>query len=361
MRGSGVLGARPLIIAGIVIVAIVVGIVLVATSEEPRSLPPEPAVDVGFNNNAVTQGVATAEQAAERLVQVGADIDRVQINWATLEPSPGVYDFRPYDEVYAADLAAGVKPLLIFAYAPAWAADDYCDANVSSCHLPPTPAHYGDAARTVAAITERYPEAAGIEIWNEPNIAYFWAPGADPVAYAALLEVTADAVKRVDPEMPVVGGSTSSTEVMGRPGYIDAVEFIDAIYAQGAAEAIDALSVHIYTYPGPPSVKAALEQVAEIRAIQREHEDDAPIWVTETGASTTGPEAVSESEQRRFLEALVDRLGRAGGVEMVLLHTLFRRSTDLHDPEVGYGIVDPGGEPLPIFCRLAELWRGSGC
>ena len=36
-------------------------------------------------------------------------------------------------------------------------------------------------------VAQRYPEAAAIEIWNEPNVHWFWRPRPDPARYTELL------------------------------------------------------------------------------------------------------------------------------------------------------------------------------
>lgn len=342
-------------------IAITLLVVLVGSGCGAPDRPTDPSYEVGFNNNAVMQGVAPLSEVTARLKQVGADVDRVQISWATLEPEPGRFDFGPIDRIYEADLTAGVEPLFIFAFAPPWAATDGpCDALVPTCHLPPTPDHYDDAARAAAALAERYPGARGIEIWNEPNTPYFWQPAADPDAYTELLKQVHAAVKEVAPQMPVAGASTSASPA-GRAGYIEDQDFIAAIYERGAAESMDALSVHVYDEPGVPSTGPALAALDQIEATRERFGADEPIWITEAGSSTSGGVAVSVAEQRALLPELVDELGSRPEVEMVLLHTLLRKPTAPGDPETGFGIAEPGGSPLPVFCDLARDWGGLGC
>lgn len=317
--------------------------------------------EVGFSNNAVSQGVAPLEEVTSRLAQIGAEVDRIQISWAALEPEPGQFDFEGLDQVYEADLRAGIEPLFNLAFAPAWAAaEGPCDPSVASCHLPPAPEHYDDFAKTAAKVAGRYPQARAIEIWNEPNTAYFWQPGADPDGYAELLRRSHAAVKRVAPEMPVAGASTAASPG-GRPGYIEDQEFIARLYELGSAQSMDALSVHVYPSPAAPSTTGVMDDIAQIEETRGRFAVDDPIWVTETGGSTTGEPALTVAEQRRILPELANALGDRSAVEMVLLHTLFRKPTGPGSPETGFGIVEPAGEPLPVFCDLAERWGGPGC
>ena len=321
---------------------------------------PDPAdILVGFNNNAVTDRVATAGEAADLLADAGADVDRVQISWKRLEPQDGQYDFAVYDAIYAADIARGVRPLFIFAFAPDWASTGVCDGIASGCHAPPARAHYDDAAETVAEIARRYPEAAGIEIWNEPNTPYFWRPAPDPAAYAELLDVSMDAVRAVDPGMPVAGGSMASGAA-GSVGKISAPHFLQAMYQSPTGAAPDAISVHVYPDPTAESAVAWVERLSGIRDAFGSSET--PIWITETGVSTTGPGAMSEDGQASMLAGLDAGLRSVPGVEMLLFHTLVEPPRGSSSPETGFGVVGAGLRRKPAYCSLASAWgRPDAC
>ena len=317
------------------------------------------AVVFGFNNNAVTEGVASASQSAGLLARMGADVDRVQINWAMLEPARGEYDFAVYDQIYEADLAEGVKPLFIFAFAPGWAAGNApCDTTTLGCHVPPDPEHYEDAARTAAEIARRYPRAAGIEIWNEPNTSHFWAPQPDPDAYAKLLAYAYRAIKEVAPNLPVAGAATASGSGSGS---VPDSDFIRALLAKGGGAAMDALSVHAYPVPGDATGYLTAEGVDKLRAIETAGGSTDPIWVTETGISTTGTEAVSDTDQAATLVRLTQALSGVDGVEMVLVHTLVRQPSALGDAEGGFGVIRSDLSPTPASCALSVEWQGESC
>jgi hypothetical protein len=321
--------------------------------------PPEPGgVAVGFNNNSVTDGVATPAEAASLLSAVGADIDRVQINWSDIEPAPGQYRFSTFDAIYQADLAQGIRPVFIFAYAPLWASGTACMTTVG-CHAPPTPDHYGDAAEAAAAIAARYPKAAGIEIWNEPNTPYYWQPSPDPAAYTALLAACHDAIKAVEPNMPVAGGVTASG-VGGSPGKIRATWFLSEMYNDGAKGFMDAISMHAYPDPDAASTVAAVNAV---KAVRDQYGDSSiPIWVTEIGATTTGSSSVSEDRQAALLSGADEALRATPDVEMVLFHTLIEPNRGATNSETGYGIVTDDLRKKPAYCALGSDWsRPQAC
>jgi hypothetical protein len=329
-----------------------------------------PRGQTGFNNNSVAHRVATPDQAAATIAHAGATIDRVQMQWSSLEPSPGERHFAIYDSIYHADLAHGVKPLFILASAPLWATDAPCAAAPNPCLAAPAPAHYGDMARTAAAIARRYPRAAGIEIWNEPNAPFFWAPTPNPYAYAKLLKRSYKAIKRANPKMLVAGGATSSgAPSTPPPGQLLATDFVAALQASRGFKHMDALSLHAYAEQGDASGESAVAHVRSVRAILRKKNRRKPIWITETGVTTSGPAAVSEEAQALTLSSLARRLPEISRVKMVLVHTLVEPPGDPASAEKGFGVMRSGPvligqpelQPKPAYCALSEAWGGVGC
>lgn len=342
-------------IGGLVAGAVLAGLLL----GSPRGEPDHPT-RFGFNNNAVVEGDADPRQAAELIAAGGGEIDRVQVDWSRLEPQPGQFEFATYDAIYEADIAAGIQPLFIFGYAPAWAAATPCEPP-ATCHSAPSAEHVDDAARAAARLAARYPRAAAIEIWNEPNTPYFWAPAADPGAYAELLRQSYEAIKASAPSTTVLGGSMSSSPASA-PG-LTAAEFLRGIYESGGGEAMDAISVHSYPQSQDSTGASALPTVDSVRAVRDEYgEGDTPLWITETGYTTIGPEAMSEELQGPSLVAVGDELAGAPDVEAVLIHTLVDPDRGPLNPETGFGVLDGSLTPKPAYCDLSEAWgEGAGC
>jgi hypothetical protein len=359
-------GARARRVALGVTVALAPLVVIAAAVLGPSS-EARPQVPFGFSNNAVLERVATPEAAASAISAAGGEVDRVQVDWASLEPTPGARSFEPYDAIYEADVRHGVRPLFILAFAPQWATDVACAQGPNPCHAAPAPEHFVDMARTAAALAARYPHAAGIEIWNEPNAPYFWAPTPDPRAYSKLLKKCSRAIDRVAPRMPVAGGSTSSSPGFV-PGHIAAPEFVRGMKRSRALKHIDALSLHAYPDQADVTGESAVAHVESVRAALGRRRK--PIWITETGVTTTGPQAVSEETQALSLLRLSERLPEVARVKMVLMHTLVEPPRGTDDRETGFGIVrratlpvvQPDLLPKPAYCALREAWGGEqGC
>ena len=102
----------------------------------------------------------------------------VGISWRDLQPNqgsdPSTWNWGPSDRHDRAMLAVGVPPVFTFINAPGWALAGGGGGDFN----PPASNHVGDYGAAAAQIALRYPQAAGIEIWLEPNDTIFW--GAEP-------------------------------------------------------------------------------------------------------------------------------------------------------------------------------------
>jgi len=155
------------------------------------------------------------------------------------------YAFTYVDQVIDAYLELGIEPFLELGFMPeAMASGDetvfWWRGNITP------PRSWEDWASLVRAtighLVDRYgaERVRGwpIEVWNEPNLKEFWA-GADETAYHRLYEVTANAVKEVDPGLQVGGPALS-------PGADDWLPRF-AEFVSRRSVPIDFVSKHAYT------------------------------------------------------------------------------------------------------------------
>jgi len=78
------------------------------------------------------------------------------------------------------------------------------------------------------------------QIWNEPNIGFFWhAP--HMAGYAALLRAAHDAIKRADPGAGVILGALSNSKQSL------SWRSLGELYHAGARDLFDAVTVHPYS------------------------------------------------------------------------------------------------------------------
>jgi hypothetical protein len=290
---------------------------------------------------------ASPLEIARLVADLGATSQRLVIDWSLAEPNPPgaghAYEFGAFDPMYDEDLQNGIRPLLVVLNAPRWA----WEAGASEgafVNNPPAPDKLSDWAAFVSAVARRYPEALGIEVWNEPNLATFWGGGGgdirpDPVRYIELLRSSYDAVKTVDPAMLVLGGALASNQSTSPEGNIPASEFARSMYEHDAAAYMDAISLH--PYPGAAGVSQMLSLIDEVRAAGDEIGAAQPVWLTEIGVSTTGAGAATEAQQAQQLVDLCRAAVSQPSVDAVYFHNLIELPRTAPGPEPGYGLVQP--------------------
>jgi polysaccharide biosynthesis protein PslG len=210
--------------------------------------------------------------------------DRLQVFWRDIEPAPGRFDWYGWDIAYNAMVARGVRPLLDVVTAPAWARDAACPDALKCMQAP---AHDADFSAFVAAMARRYPQAAGVEISNEPNL-HNWTLHPDPARYAQILKAGYVGVKSADPQLPVIIGATCCTTAHSN-GNIGAATFLNRLYGYGIQGYYDAIGFHLY--PGRSIHLVARDirfELRRMRRVRNAHGDRSPFWVTEVGFPSVG-------------------------------------------------------------------------
>jgi len=238
----------------------------------------------GFNDPWLPQNAWTTIGLTR---QLGANSERYQIYWGSVEPRPGSFDWSQIDASYQMMLSNGIRPLLDVVSAPGWATRPGCN-DIFRCQQ--APEHDGDFANFVRALVARYPQAVGVEIGNEPNM-NDWSIHPDPARYAQLLKAGYAAVKQANPAMPVITGAVCCTNAH-TGGSIPANQFLSQLYANGIKGHYDYLGFHLY--PGGPVSRVAPDlrlEMDRMRAVRNAHGDSSLFWITETGFPSEGVSA----------------------------------------------------------------------
>ena len=341
------------------------------------------------------QSGITPAQEVELIKAAGGDVQRFSLSWAIAQPSAGYYRadrLWPKDQMYNAAVAAGITPIITIMGAPVWASDiAKCGLFDSKCrelqknppdYLPPAVSHaptYGGFAAWVAA---RYP-AAIIETWNEPNIRYFWSysPFPDAGRMAAMQCAVYDAVKALDPSRVVLSPGFAMIRSQPASGQIPYVDYLDPMHTSMGRRCWDGLSTHIYPHSNVDGEGSSTAMALKaIRAIRTRHGDSAPIWVTETGASTSGGVGGdhghtqrTDAEQLEMMRWTINEFLTTDDIGAVLLHTLRDRMSPLSmqstpsSTQYGFGALTegdgPAPPPKPLWCHLvgATGVAYSGC
>lgn len=204
-------------------------------------------------------------RAAEELALMkAAGIDRVRfdLDWDAVETAPGKWDFARWDSLVEMAGKANVVILPILAYDVKWA----------------TPAwkHLPEWLNYIETVIDRYgTRMPYVEIWNEQNLKSFWRDP-DGANYAKLLIPTYRKIKERNPAVTVAYGGTA-----GIP-----LDYIEASFKAGAAQAMDVMAIHPYRWRDVPETSLA-EDVAALRRLMAKYgAGDKPIWFTETGYPT---------------------------------------------------------------------------
>lgn len=144
-----------------------------------------------------------------------------------------------------------------------------------------------------------------VMFWNEPNNLSHWDNVLDPnwEQFARMVAWAGEAVRATNP---------SVTRVLGGISPIDP-SFIRTMYEHGLKPYVDVVAVHGFPLDWNLwQMREWPQQIAEVEEIAQ-----APVWVTEVGASSFGAEEVQTLGLRCMTDLLIER------VERVYWYSLF--------------------------------------
>ncbi len=307
------------------------------------------AAEAGVNLGSFNPG-----QIAE-VKALGGHWVRIFVSWRVFQPTPAEIepgDLAAFEQVFS-ELPAGTKVILDVVGTPQW------ETGSSNEHAPP--ANPEEYASFVGALARRFAgRVAAYEIWNEEDAPIWWAGGADPAAYTALLKDTYPAVKAAEPKALVVLGGLTGNDY----------EFLQSVYEDGGKGYFDAVGVHTDTAcnvlspyeflrgPNNELVPDSFLAYREVHAVMLANGDDKPIWMTELSWRTTAatcnegawagtkPEGVSEETQAIYLAQAYHCLAQAPYVQVALWFPL--------EDEAGVlsGLLRADGSRKPSFAAM---------
>jgi len=358
----------------IVIAVAVVLVLAIANAAQKRPDPaPDPGGDeaavlgelpadkeLGFNDSFGLEGLGS-RTGATLISDAGGNAVRMPMQWWGMEPGPGEWDERlwaEYERAYDDFVAEGIRPHFSITHAPPWAREPEFRACLvrAQCNYPPAREQLHRWERFMSRLATRFPQA-WFGIWNEPNFVGSWRSGPDPERYAELLAVAYGAVKSASADAGVLGPGLGSVP---KPDGLDYRSFLDRAYAAPLSFKDHADAIELHVYPGPnlgagSFFARVLDDVREVRAAYGDR--DKPIYVTEVGATTSGPNPVDEEQQADVVSRATTKLLTMPDVIGVLVHRLVEVPTAAEtDPEKGFGLVrlTESGDPEPklAYCAL---------
>jgi hypothetical protein len=294
------------------------------------------------------------DRAFAALAEAGVQRARVDLRWNVIEPNlKGLRDWSEFDAIHRSAVVHGIELLPSIGFTPRWASTDHRHDVWSP---PADPEDYGDF---VAAALERYPDIPAWEIWNEPNLAFFWRPRPDVGGFVALLRAADEARKRVGSQAKLVSGGLSSTGE-------DPFRWFDEMARLGAFAHVDGFALHPYGKTrSPDHRKAFFLKVPEFRRrLVRLGLPDVGIWLTEYGTPNTA--AASEYGPPISAEQQAENLGRAytlasmwPWVKDLSWYELQEGCSDGRDPDCRFGLFDRDFGAKPAFVKLRGVLGGE--
>lgn len=373
-------------VAGLAIIGIVVGAL---TMSSPSSSAGQPTADhspgtpdyttrpsdpvktpaghqqrhiVGISDPALLDENASQQKTELTAMKaIGVNSIRVEADWAGVQPDgPSSFNWGALDQTVAAIQAAGMSADLVIDGCPQWAAT--ADSAGGSAPTPASPGQYATFAAQVAA---RF-ASAGVnifEIWNEPNIAVFWQPAPNPGAYTALLKAAYPAIKEVVPSSTVISAGLSPASSDGTN--VAPLDFIKAMYADGAKNYFDALGFHPYSYPATPDTYeywSAWSQMnltkTSVRSIMASNGDSGKkIWITEYGAPSSGPDGMGETGQSQSLTQAIGQARSASWIGAIYLYTWVDSGGNPADHGDEFGLLTGDGLKKAAYHSVASALR----
>jgi hypothetical protein len=223
--------------------------------------------------------------------------DRFLLFWGSVQPSQGSFRWAATDRLIGALASRGIRAAPAVWGNPVWVGGGSSTPPTFSAQarqawqafLKTAVARYGPGgAYWGNPYHDRFGAAATAlpiqswEIWNEPNLKGYFAPGPSPGEYARLLKLSHDAVKSRDPRAQIVLAGLASY------GDMTAWDFLNRLYSvPGIKQSFDVAALHPYAR-NVDNVRLA---TARFRAVITNHDDRAtPLWINELGWGSAPPD-----------------------------------------------------------------------
>jgi hypothetical protein len=305
--------------------AVAVAAVALVLPAGAQSAPPPPTADF----YGVTSATEMEPAEYERMAGGGVRTLRVPFFWPFIEPRPpepppavpglpvGIPEDRTRwqatDRLVEGAARSGIQVLPFVYGSPDWVAggdfwrppigDDAAKAAWQDFlgdlvrRYGPGGEFWGELAFRDPAVTPQ--PITDWQIWNEANSPVFWHPRPQAAEYREVVSLAAEAIRAADPGATIVLGGMFGSPTRG----VRAWRFLERFHAGGeVAGDFDAYALHPYA-PKLAGIAAQANRLS--RAIAAGPNPVAPLWITEIGWPTAGPEGFalvkSEQGQKRLL------------------------------------------------------------
>lgn len=217
-----------------------------------------------------------AELALNVAAGIGLDWIAIDFDWSELWPgADSTLDLQPLDHALQIARQFHLNTLISISNAPSWA------------QTPAGP----DPERTTVLVTllaERYRGTLlAIELFPAANTAQAWGVAPDPLAYTRLVQKAQSALQRNGSPVVLVAGGLAPRSTPSNSLDLDDLEFLQGMYAAGAAATSPIISLRPEAPAGDPMQPATTETPAVLRRyeairqvmVSNQHENGL-IWIT---------------------------------------------------------------------------------
>ena len=268
------------------------------------------------------------------------------VDWAHVEPAPGVFDFSLLDQYVALAQQHNVTIVYVAGNTPEWAAQNPNSVGTEGlrgCNSPPS--NVQDWQNYIQALVTRYKgRIQAYELWNEANLSGYWT--GDVNQMLQLVQAAYGTIKRIDPSAIVLAPSL----VAG-----SGINWLSKFLSNDGAKFTDAIPYHLYdTAKAPEQAVSFYEQVISLA-----QQWGKTIWDTEVGWGPWG--TFTDTESASFL-ARTFILQSAAGVTHIIWYAwddrgpwvhLFLVESDLQTPTlaaVAFGQVEAWLQNVSVTC-----------
>jgi xylan 1,4-beta-xylosidase len=279
-----------------------------------------------------------------------------------------IYNFSYVDQIYDGLLQEGVRPFVELSFMPKKLAAEQIEQSFWYKPIVSPPRDWSKWSALVSHFAQHLVDRYGInevsqwyfEVWNEPNLD-FWAGEPKQQTYFHLYDVTARALKAVDPRLRVGGPATAQAAWIA--GFIQ--------HCVEGQVPLDFVSTHVYGNDTAQNVLGSEEKVPVsqmvCRAAQAVHEEvrdsrhpNLPIIWSEYNASYKNEISVTDSA---FMGPwLADTIRQCDGLADILSYWTF---SDVFEEQGvikrpfygGFGLIAEFGLPKASFNAFKLLHR----
>lgn len=308
-----------------------------------------------YGVNVHAPGGDELKRLLDRAEEAGIGWIRIDFLWSVVEPARGKREWAVYDEIVREARARGIEVYASLLGTPAWATDGPPAAGV--------PRDVADWRAFVSESARRYRgRVKAWGVWNEPNLAAFWA-GTRPQYVDLLLRPAAEEIRKADPDALVCGPDLAHLGG-GAAAWYDWL--LDSM--RWARDVIDVVTHHVYDRDGNAGVTRKLDGsttfgdqprfwslvAPSVREVLRyAGAGDKPVWLTETGWAS---DDVGEASQSTFLVGLLANwFGRAGEPSWVKKIFVYELVDDGSDGVPRWGLLRPDRTPKLAFSGVSTF------